>query len=61
MKVELDDRNSKPLFKSDNFVFRQPYEISTDITSFFDEESPALDRMSRDFASRLVSDVLENF
>jgi len=61
MKVELDDRNSKPLYSSDNFVFRQPYEISTDITSFFDEESPALDRMSHDFAARLVSDVLENF
>ncbi|HXR10347.1 MAG TPA: LptE family protein [Candidatus Acidoferrales bacterium] len=61
MKVELEDRNSKPLFQSDNFVFRQPYEISTDITSFFDEESPALDRMAHDFAARLVSDVLENF
>ena len=61
MKVELDDRNSKALFHDDNFVFRQPYELSTDVTSFFDEEAPALDRMARDFASRLVSDVLENF
>jgi len=61
MKVELDDRSSKALFQNDNFVFRQPYEISTDVPSFFDEEAPALDRMARDFASRLVSDVLENF
>jgi hypothetical protein len=61
MKVELDDRNHKAIFQNDNFVFRQPYEISTDVTSFFDEQAPALDRMARDFASRLVSDVLENF
>ena len=61
MKVELDDRNSKALFQNDNFVFRQSYELSTDVTSFFDEEAPALDRMARDFAARLVSDVLENF
>jgi hypothetical protein len=32
-----------------------------DIPSFFQEEGPALGRMSRDFASQLVSDVLENF
>jgi hypothetical protein len=32
-----------------------------DIPSFFQEEGPALDRMSRDFASQLVSDVIENF
>ncbi len=61
MKVELDDRNNKALFQNDNFVFRQPYEISTDVASFFDEQAPALDRMARDCASRLVSDVLENF
>jgi len=61
MKVRLEDRDHKTLYENDNYVFRQPYEISTDVTSFFQEESPALDRMSRDFASRLVADVLENF
>jgi hypothetical protein len=49
------------LYQNDNYVFRQPYEISTDVTSFFQEEGPALDRMSQDFASRLVADILENF
>lgn len=62
MKVRLEDRaTGNVLYHNDNFVFREPYEISTDITSFFEEESPALDRMSRDFAQRLVSDVLEQF
>lgn len=62
MKVSLEDRETnKVLYKNDNYLFREPYEISTDPSKFFDEQGPALDRMSRDFAARLVSDVLENF
>jgi hypothetical protein len=62
MKVLLEERETKKtLYKNDNYLFRQPYEISTDPAKFFDEQEPALDRMSRDFAARLVSDVLENF
>jgi hypothetical protein len=49
------------IYQNDNYLFRQPYEISTDPAKFFDEQGPALERMSRDFAARLVSDVLENF
>jgi Lipopolysaccharide-assembly len=62
MKVSLEDRETKKvLYKNDNYLFREPYEISTDPSKFFDEQGPALERMSRDFASRLVSDVVENF
>ncbi len=62
MKVMLEERETnKVLYKNDNYLFRQPYEISTAPSKFFDEQGPALERMSRDFASRLVSDVLENF
>jgi len=62
MKVSLEERETqKVLYKNDDYLFREPYEISTDPAKFFDEQGPALDRMSRDFAARLVSDVLENF
>ena len=61
LKVHLDDRSGRALYTNNNFLFREPYEISTDVPSFFQEEGPALDRMSRDFAMRLVSDILENF
>ena len=62
MKVLLEESGTKRvLYKNDNYLFREPYEISTDPSKFFDEQGPALERMSRDFASRLVSDVLENF
>jgi hypothetical protein len=62
IKVLLEERETKKaLYKNDDYLFREPYEISTDPDKFFDEQGPALDRMSRDFAARLVSDVLENF
>jgi outer membrane lipopolysaccharide assembly protein LptE/RlpB len=62
MKVRLQQRSTgNVLYRNDNFVFREPYEISTDVPSFFEEDGPALDRMARDFAAQLVSDVLENF
>lgn len=62
MKVRLEDRETrKVLYENDNYLFREPYEISADPSKFFDEQGPALERMSRDFASRLVADILENF
>jgi outer membrane lipopolysaccharide assembly protein LptE/RlpB len=51
----------KILYRNDNFLFRQEYQITSDITSFFDEQDPAFDRMAHDFATRLVADILENF
>ncbi len=62
LTVKLVDRSSgQVVYQNANFVFRNEYEISTDVASFFQEEGPALDRMSRDFARRLVSAVLEKF
>ena len=61
LRAALRDSAGKILYQNNNFVFRQPYEISIDIPSFFQEEGPALDRMSRDFAAQLVSDIVENF
>jgi len=61
-KVQLvDSKTEKPVYHMDDMVFRQEYQISTDVQSFFEEQNPALDRMSREFASKLVSNVIENF
>jgi outer membrane lipopolysaccharide assembly protein LptE/RlpB len=61
-KVELiDSKTDKVVYKNDDMIFRDQYQISADVKSFFQEEDPALDRMSRDLASHLVSNVLENF
>jgi hypothetical protein len=62
MKVWLEERETKKiLYRNENYLFREPYEVSTFPATFFDEQGPAMGRMARDFASRLVSDILENF
>lgn len=62
LKVRVTDRASgKVHYQNDNFVFREQYEVSTDVSSFFEEQQPALERLARDFAARLVSALLENF
>jgi outer membrane lipopolysaccharide assembly protein LptE/RlpB len=61
MKVSLVDRGGRVLFENLNYTFREQYQVSANATSFFSEETPALQRMSRDFARTLVSDVLEGF
>jgi hypothetical protein len=60
-KVQLLDRTGKMLYQNNNLVFREPYQISENPNGFFQEEGPALGRMSKDFADQVVSDVLENF
>jgi outer membrane lipopolysaccharide assembly protein LptE/RlpB len=49
------------LYHSDNFLFRNEYELSTNVTSFFGEQDPALERLAKDFAQRLVAAVTENY
>lgn len=61
MKVSLIDRRGKILFQNPSYVFREQYQVSQELSSFFEEDSPALGRLSRDFAQTLVSNVLEGF
>jgi len=62
VKVELvDNETKKPVYQNNDMVFRDEYQISPDVKSFFEEQDPALERMSRDFGSHVVADVLENF
>lgn len=62
LKVRLaDQQTGRIVFHNDNFLFREQYEISTDVASFFEEQEPALERLARDFAAALVSALLENF
>jgi hypothetical protein len=61
-EITLEDRESgKTLYHTDNFIFRNQYEISTDVKSFFEEQDPAIDRLAADFAARLVAAVTENY
>jgi len=61
MRVNLTDRSGKVLYQNPSYVFREQYEVSQDLASFFEEDSPAFRRLSQDFARTLVSNILEGF
>jgi outer membrane lipopolysaccharide assembly protein LptE/RlpB len=61
MKVSLTDRQGKVLYQNPWYLFREQYEVSQDLASFFEEDSPAFRRLSQDFARTLVSNILEGF
>jgi outer membrane lipopolysaccharide assembly protein LptE/RlpB len=61
-KISLVTRaDEKVVFNNDDLVFREEYQISGDAKNFFEEQNPALSRMSREFAARVVGDVVEGF
>jgi outer membrane lipopolysaccharide assembly protein LptE/RlpB len=61
VKVSLTDRSGKVLYQNPSYLFREQYEVSQDLASFFEEDSPAFRRLSQDFARTLVSNILEGF
>ena len=61
MKVSLTDKTGKVLYQNPAYLFREQYQVSRELTSFFEEDSPALQRLSQDFARTLVSNILEGF
>jgi outer membrane lipopolysaccharide assembly protein LptE/RlpB len=61
MQVTLTDRDGKVLFQNPSYLFHEQYELSRDLPTFFEEDSPAVDRLSRDFARTLVANVLEAY
>lgn len=60
VSVTLTGRDGKVLYQNNNYVFRQQYQSTTNLATFFDESPAAEERLSREFASALVADVLES-
>lgn len=61
IRVSLTDRGGKVLYQNPAYLFREQYEVSQDLSSFFEEDSPAFRRLSQDFARTLVANILEGF
>jgi len=62
LQLSLTDRsNGAVLFSRPVFDVRERYEISVDASKYFDENEPAMERLSRDVARSVVSAILENF
>jgi outer membrane lipopolysaccharide assembly protein LptE/RlpB len=61
VSVTLTGRDGKVLYENKNYVYRQQYQSTTDLSSFIEENPAAMERLSREFARQLVADVLEGF
>jgi outer membrane lipopolysaccharide assembly protein LptE/RlpB len=61
VNVLVTDRDHRVLYQHSDYVFHEQFETTSDLTSFIEEDSPAVQRLSRDFAQALVSDILESF
>jgi outer membrane lipopolysaccharide assembly protein LptE/RlpB len=59
--VRLLDRDKRVLYENKTYTFRQQYQTTQDLVSFVQEDPAAVQRLSRDFAQALVSDILESF
>jgi hypothetical protein len=61
MKVSLVSKSGKVLWDNPNYTYREQYQVSRDTASFFDEASPAFQRIATEFAKSLVSNLLEAY
>lgn len=60
-KVVLTAPDGRVLYKNNGFSFREQYQSTQDLGAFIQEDSPAVNRLARNFAQALVSDILESF
>jgi outer membrane lipopolysaccharide assembly protein LptE/RlpB len=61
LKVLLVSKSGKTLWDNPNYVYREQYQVSRDVSSFFDESNPAFLRVSKEFAKSLVNNILEAY
>jgi hypothetical protein len=60
-KVVLTDHAGRVLYENPSLSYHEQYQSTADLSSFIQEGSPAVTRISRDFARAVVSDMLESF
>jgi len=56
-----DQVTNRVLYDNQDYVFRGEFEFTDDPRSFFNEEDPAVQRLSRSFAESLVSTLVNGF
>jgi outer membrane lipopolysaccharide assembly protein LptE/RlpB len=61
VSVTLTGRDGAVLYENKNYVFRQQYQSTANLPTFFQENPAAVERLSREFARQLAADVLEGF
>jgi outer membrane lipopolysaccharide assembly protein LptE/RlpB len=61
VKVSLVSKSGKTLWDNPNYTYREQYQVSRDVSSFFDESNPAFLRVAKEFAKALVNNMLEAY
>lgn len=61
VSVTLTGRDGRVFYENKNYVYRQQYQSTTNLPTFFEENPAARERLAREFARALVADVLEGF
>ncbi|HEY1253344.1 MAG TPA: LPS assembly lipoprotein LptE [Terracidiphilus sp.] len=59
--VTLTGRDGAVLYENEHYIYRQQYQSTTNLSSFFEESPAAVERLAREFARQLAADVLEGF
>ena len=60
-RVTLTAHDGRVLYRNDALAYHEQYQSTEDVTNFIQENSPAVQRLARNFAQTLVSDILESF
>jgi Lipopolysaccharide-assembly len=59
--VLVSNSTGETLFEANDWLYREPYQISQDPASYFGENQPAMERLSRQVAGSLVSAIMQGF
>ena len=60
-KVVLTAHDGTVLYRNDSLLYHEQYQSTQDLNGFIQEDGYAVQRIARDFAHTIVSDMLESF
>ena len=60
-KVVLTAHDGHVLYENDSLIFREQYQSTQDLNGFIQEDNAAVNRVAKDFAQTVISDMLESF
>lgn len=60
-KVILTAHDGHVLYRNDHILYREQYQSTQDLNGFIQEDNAAVNRVAKDFAQAVVSDMLESF
>lgn len=61
MEASLKGKDGKVLWSNGYLAYREQYQESVNVASFFEESTPAVQRIATDFAKTLVANILEAY